>query len=134
MEPGNPDVVEQLPAGGNPNAPSSGTYGEEAALDRLKAALPNSNPDQPQRVAPRPMPSTPSPVPPPAPGLPPGMFTPTAQPQTPISTPLTEFGPQVPGSREEAIIQTLDLLTRSEDASETTKELARLILDRIIRS
>lgn len=133
MNPGQPDVVEQLPAGGNPNAPASGTYGEEAAQQRLESALPNVNSEQSRQVSPAPMTSEPSPVPPPAPGLPQAIFNPTTQPRTPISTPLNEFGPMAPGTPEETVIQILDMLTRSPDVTETTKEIARLALDRIIR-
>lgn len=128
-----PDVLEQLPAGGNPNAPESGTYGEDVSLERLKAALPGVDQGQPAAIEPTAA-SQPSPVAPGPPGLPSGISAPTAQPGVPTSTRLTESGPQAPGSPEERILLVLDLLVQDKDRSAETRELAEAIRNRIIRA
>ncbi len=129
MEPSHPDVLEQVPAGGGQNKPASGTYGEAAALERLRTALPGMEPDRPQATEPIPMqPGGPSEPPiSGAPGLPPGLLAPTRQPDVPVSTPLTETQPIVPepaGQRR----QLLELLASSSEVSEETREWASIVL------
>ena len=46
-----PNIIEQQPAGGGVNSPESGTYGEGAALERLRGALPAMDASAPQAMA-----------------------------------------------------------------------------------
>ncbi len=127
MEPSHPDVIDQLPAGGSPNAPESGTYGEDAALQRLEQALPGMEPDRSQAMQPAPLqPGGPEPAGA-VPGLPAGLLAPTTQPDVPVSTPLTQAQPIVVGPSQQRR-QLLEVLSRSPEVSEETREWASLVL------
>jgi hypothetical protein len=128
MEPGNPDVAQQIPAGGGQNKPASGTYGETAALDRLKSQLPGEATDQPAAVTPPPMPSGPG-VTPPSPGLPKALMAPVA-PGIPATTPLTQDVAPTVGPNAE-LVRTAQALLRAPTTSPTTREWARLLLARL---
>jgi hypothetical protein len=134
MEPGQPDVLEQVPAGGGMNKPASGTYGEDVSLERLKAALPESDPEQPEGIEPTPLAGQGSPVPPPDGTLPSELFAPTRRPDTPVSTPLQELGPTAPGDREEELLQILELISRDPERTAASREWAQMVLDGAIRA
>jgi hypothetical protein len=127
MEPGHPDVAQQIPAGGGQNKPASGTYGETAALDRLKSQLPGEAADQPQAVPPPPMPSGPG-VTPPSPGLP-KMLTAPVQGGIPATTPLTVDQEPTVGATPE-LVRVAQALLRAPTTSPTTREWARILLAR----
>lgn len=133
MEQGQPDVIEQLPAGGSPNQPASGTYGEVADLDRLKQALPV--PQGPTAPSPTPMPAGGGrpPVPGPTPGLPQGILAPSRQPGVPVQTPL-EQGFQPAQTRSAQVVQQLHAVMRDPNVSDMTREFAELLLDRLTRA
>lgn len=121
------NVIDQMPAGGGVSTPASGTYGEGAATERLKATLPGMDPTQTQAQAPTPMTGG-GPAPQQtAPGLPRGLMAPTRQPDVPVSTPLA--GPQVlVGSPPEQRMRLLEALVADPDVSEDTKEFATILL------
>lgn len=134
MTPGQPDVINQLPAGGNPMKPSSGTYGDVANLERLKGQLdlPGTDAGSPSQTSAPPAPGaptggTPSPV---APGtVPDVLMAPTRQPDVPAATPL---GGNVPTPMSmtgaQRRLQYLDTLANSPEVSEETQEWARGVL------
>jgi hypothetical protein len=134
------NVNDQTTAAGNINAPSSGSYGEGAALDRLKQALPQAAPSGPgaaQGAPIAPLPRT-SPAATPQGGeLPPALLRPSGMPDVPQTTPLAQ-----PPVNPVAIAQTakqqrlaiLDALEASPMVSEYTRELAGIIKDRLIRA
>lgn len=130
-----PDVIEQVPAGGNVMAPDSGSYGDKAATDRLRKSLQvpagSGSPTAPQ----------PSPVPaggpsgrPPAPAapgtVPDVLMSPTTMPDVPVSKPLAS--PPSPTATVDAAqrrLRLLSLLAESDEVSQETKEWAQLVLD-----
>ena len=137
MDPGQPDVLAQVPAGGGVNKPASGTYGEGAALERLKAQLPILPQGDPQGgpAAPPPMPApgmggAPPPAPP---GLPQALLAPSAHPGTPVSTPLQMPAPIPPSGREQAILA-LQNMAQDPAASEESREWAGAVLNKLIRA
>lgn len=127
-----PDIT-QLPTNGAPiGSPTSGTYGEGVALERLQSDLPGMDPQSPGGPAPLP-PMGPGPVPPPAPpGLPGALLAPTANPTVPASTPLQapQPIPQQPTAQRIMMLETL----RDTAQSEETREWAAMTLNKIIRS
>ena len=121
-----PNVLEQTPVGGNVSAPSSGSYGEGAALDRLKVSLPGADPTQSQAAAPvPPMSGGAGPIGPP--GMPPGLMSPTRQPDVPVSAPLTGPAPII-GSSPAGRAALLRALLDDPETSEESKELATRLL------
>jgi len=132
--------ISKLPAGGV-NAPASGSYGDAAALDRLKEAFgnipgagPQAGPGQ-QSAAPMPTPA-PSQIqsPPPA-GLPPALLAPTQRPNVPVSTPLAPAGPAMPGpvGPQQQRLAILDALAQNPAVSDTTRQWAELLRERLIQ-
>jgi hypothetical protein len=111
MNPGQPDVIDQLPAGGNPSEPQSGSYGDVVDLERLKSALPGQQPSEPAGVR----------------------AGPTRQPDVPISTPLTQTAP-IGGIPSEQRIQLLEAWSRDPRMSQESRETIRGWLNRLIRS
>ena len=132
MTPGQPDTVQQLPAGTGPNVmqPASGSYGDTADLNRLKGALDvPSGPGGPPTTAPTP----PNPGVPtgqgmtPAPkGVPDSLMAPTSMPDTPQSTPLTNpaTAPQA-ATAANRTISILSQLSTSAEVSVETREWAK---------
>lgn len=127
------------------NQPSSGTYGEKADINRLKASLPAGAVGQPA-PAPAPPPVSPEPIAPPTiqrgrpdtgaaapPGVPSVLLGPTQQPNVPASTPLAT-GPATPGAvaPDQQRLAVLDALAHSPDVSATTREWAKLVIDRLL--
>lgn len=127
MQPGQPDVASQVPAGGGQNKPADGTYGEKAALARLESQLPSVDPAVSQATEALP---TMAPQTPPArsTGLPPGLMAPTRQPNVPVSTPMA--GPIMVGQGPERRVALWRALLEAPDVSEDTKRVAAIVLDR----
>ncbi len=124
-------VSEQLPAGGSPQAPSSGTYGEDAALSRLQSQLPGEGaPDQASGVAPIPPMGGAPPISPPSGGLPKSMFAPTAQPGVPASMPMTPMTEE-PSAPTPNVISALQALATDPErrVSRTTRLWAQMLLE-----
>ena len=119
------DVAQQIPAGGNVSAPSSGSYGEGAALARLESALPGSDPSQQQAQSPLPAMTPRTPEAPPS-GLPPGLLAPTRQPDVPVGTPLAQPNIIV-GNGPEQRVALLEALIASPTVSEETKQFAQIM-------
>jgi hypothetical protein len=139
-----PGELEKQPTGaGSVNKPASGTYGEKAAQERLKEQFPTepgaSGPMQ-DAQAPLPGPGTPlqgggdggRPVSAPA-GVPSAILGPTAQPDTPLNTPLAGSGQvsQLPGAQNvaQARVALLQALASSPDVSEETRAWAKVVLE-----
>lgn len=126
-----PDVT-QLPApkGGNVNTPASGVYGEGAALERLKQALPA--PQQPTDTPPQ---AGPMPTPNPGagvsnamgPGVPQSIMAPTQRPDVPVNTPLAApIDPMAAAqSGRQRRLVVLDALENNPNTSDTTREWIR---------
>lgn len=141
------DIIdtEPVPAGGGVNKPSSGTYGEKAAVARLQQQLPaverpvgpggagGQGPVTPPGPGPRPGP------PPsgggggqsPIPGIPAPIFAPTNRPTTPVNAPLAEPG-QAPGvaTPSQAQLRILDALKMHEDPE--VAEWAGMVFDYLV--
>lgn len=131
------------------NAPTSGTYGEGADLERLKASLPAGAvggkpapaPTGPPMSAEPPMPMSPNPVgrPPgaaPPPGVPAGLVMPTSRPDQPVSTPLSAAPAIGPGAADprQARVAILDALANDPAVSDETREWAGEVLRLLIQS
>lgn len=130
--------------------PASGTYGEKAADARLASALPKA-PQSPIQTPPgsigQPIPPAPpgqSPVLPGAgssgPGagpLPAGLFAPTGQPGTPVSTPLAGPPPNpaamAQNGQQQRMAQ-LQALAASPDVSQDTKDWANLVIRHLVQA
>lgn len=135
-----PDVVEQIPAGGNPMQPESGTYGAKASTDRLKQQLnlpggeTSSPPTKPTSMQPgqpqgQGVPASPS-------GVPDVLMRPTTQPDVPPSTPLSPAASQqFPGAVNAAQrrVAGLQALVDSPNVSAELKEWAQVVLDKLTR-
>jgi hypothetical protein len=132
--------VSQLPTDGPAvNAPASGTYGEGAALERLKASFPVNPAPAGQAPGPTPMPTPPTgagigtaPV-----GLPPGLALPTMQPSTPVATPLSAPAPNpaaVAQTARQRNLATLNALIDNPNTATETKEWAQIALRNLISS
>lgn len=131
-----PDVMEQIPAGGNVMKPASGSYGDVAENDRLKKSLQvpegTGSPGAPQ---PSPVPGGgPSGMPPApaAPGTVPNILMgPTTQPDVPVSRPLDMAGgaPSTSAAVNAAQkrLQLLDFLATSEEVSAETRQWAETV-------
>ena len=130
-----PNIIEQQPAGGGVNKPDGGTYGEGAALERLRTALPGMDAAAPG--APVTPPGTPGPGPqaptPGPPGLPSFLMEPTRSPGVAPTTPLQQT-PQVASDRRAQSIQMLEALTKSPTVTDETREWAAMTLNKIIRT
>lgn len=122
------------------NTPTSGTYGEKAALDSLKQALPPMQEKAPATPpaggAPSGPPITPTPAPgqqaPQAPtGVPDVLLAPTGRPMEPVSGPIAE-PQQFPGSQQTAAQERLEMLinlANSPRVSDETREWAQLYVE-----
>ena len=127
INPPMPNIVEQLPAGGNVSAPESGSYGEAVEIERLRRDLP----DMTAPAAPQPA-SLPS-VPPPATerpssGLPPGLIAPSRQPDIDVSTPLTQRSSPILETSTQRNVAMLETLAASQTVSQETRQWAQLVL------
>ena len=125
-------VLDQLPAGGGVNTPSSGSYGDVVELEALASALPGAQPQESAPMAAAPPPMTPRPPQPASTGLPAALFAPTTQPDVPVGTPLTQTTP-VGGTPQEQRIQLLDAYARDPNMSEVSRQLFARYRDRLIR-
>lgn len=130
------DINKMPLAGGNVNSPASGTYGEGAALERLKQSLPampgpGPSPDQPQ--SPMPTPGTGGVSTPPTGALPSALLAPTTRPDVPVATPL-DMGMQAPVSltSRQRRMQILDMLASSPDVTDDTREWASLMIEKLV--
>lgn len=140
MEPGQPDVAEQLPASGNPMKPASGSYGDGASLDRLKASLPGAESSSAPSVRNLPPVAGPPPgatAPQGAQGLPAGLTRPTSMPDVPVSTPLMA-PPQNPvagaaDARQQRLLL-LDQIANSPSVSDETREWAATFRQKLIEA
>lgn len=140
MEVGHPDVIEQVPAGGNPMEPTSGSYGDVVETERLKQQLatPGTSGTGPgggpvQQPAPTP-PGGPGggPGPAPKPGTLPGaLLAPTGQPDMPSSTPLNAGPPPMSQDSGQNQVRLLTALSSSSEASPETREWAKAVLQAI---
>lgn len=131
--------ISQLPtAGGNVSTPSSGVYGEGAALQRLKEQLPAV-----EQTAQEPgMSGAPMPTPPgnssmpgsPPPGLPSSILSPTTRPDVPVSTPLTvpQQAPMAETGRQKRLAM-LDALENDPNTGEATREWASTLRRALIQ-
>lgn len=133
------DVTQQTNAGGNVNTPASGTYGEAASLDRLKAALPTPPGAGPGsssgHPAPMPVPQ-PSGIARPPQGLPQAMFAPTKRPDVPVSTPLpaAPVNPMAAAqTQRQKNLALVDALVNDPSTSEGTRQWAQMVRDRLIQ-
>jgi hypothetical protein len=127
-----PNVIDKVPVGGGVNTPASGAYGEGAALDRLKSALPGMDPAQSQATEPLPM-SGGGPPPSEAPAdLPKGLLAPTRQPGVPVSSPLPGPVPLI-GSAPERRLKMLEALVSDPEVSADTKQWASTVLAMVKR-
>jgi len=131
--------LEKIPVQGKVNTPASGTYGEGAALDGLKKALPSTGnaPAGPAPGAPIPLSPEPplAPVPPPnqsspqqPTGVPNVLLSPTGRPMEPgTAMPMEPASfPQVERSAAEQRLQVLMSLANDPRVSEETREWAEL--------
>lgn len=137
MEPGNPDVIEQVPVTGNPMKPTSGTYGDVANTERLKQSLnlpggqggPDVKPTAPSPGMPQGRGMPPSPG-----GVPDVLMAPTSMPDVPPSTPLN---PGVPPGSPAAVtgaqrrLAILSALSQSDTVSDETREWAADVLEKL---
>ena len=138
--PADTTTVDKLPtAGPGLNKPASGTYGEGAALDRLKSQLPLSGPSGPTGPeAPPPMPLPPSGAgmsTAPAAGVPSVLLSPTTRPGDPVGSPLAAApvsplqGAQTGRQQRLAI---LDAVSQDPNVSDETREFVDMLKRRLI--
>lgn len=134
-----PDVG-QVPVQGGSNQPTSGTYGEGAANDRLKQALPPTpTPQGPQAPAVTMPPVGQPPVGGPAPmGRPPGGQTPPGIPNAILEggPPQAQAGPGLPtpavATPAQGRLLVLQQLASSGDVSDETRQWAQMVLKVLI--
>lgn len=134
-----PDVIDQVPAGGGVNKPSSGTYGEKAELERLKQQLPASEPVQPvspNQGGPGPVPQRRgAPAPPGAGGLPSGLLAPTKRPDVPAMPSPEPMAPADPFAgavdHRQRRLLALDMLSTHPDASPDLREWATIVKQKL---
>lgn len=135
------DVTKMPTAGGGMNKPASGTYGEGAALERLRAAFPlgggtGAPGAAPPQAPPMPVPAAGGGVSTPPTGLPAGLLAPTSQPDVPASTPLAAGPPPNPVAQAQTSAQrNLAIATALLDdprTSEATKEWAQSIINALV--
>jgi hypothetical protein len=137
--------ISQQPSPDGTNAPTSGTYGQKAAVDRLKAAMPPA-PSQTQAEAP---PMSQAPVTPqatgrvneggraavPPPGIPGAILGQTALPETPVNTPLSApVDPMSGATADERTIMQLQGILQSGNVRPETKEWAKTMLEMFLRN
>lgn len=123
--------------------PASGTYGESADLERLKASLPAGSVGGPAAPAPKAPPistepvTQPQPTPggrppgsPPPPGLPSVLAAPTDRPEVPVSTPLAmpQMGTPAIADPRQARLAILDALVTNPGVSPETREWAQTVI------
>ena len=136
-----------MPSNPNVAQPASGTYGEGAALDRLKSSLPappsgagptGAAPPAPSVEPPLSVPSGPEGRPGTAGPVPPGISSallgPTAYPSRAVATPLGGLpGAAAPtpaiAAPDQARLHQLDLLATSPQVSEETRTWAKSVID-----
>lgn len=130
--------VSQMPLpGGGQNTPESGTYGAKSQLDALKGAIGLPPPSQGQDAA-KPVPSMPASAKPSQPGGPfglPGAITaPTQSPNVPANTPLAQPVNPVANAANpsQQRLALLDMLSKNPDVSDQTRELAQIMLQKLI--
>lgn len=126
-----PFELEKTPVPGQ-NRPASGTYGEQADLDRLRQSLPSPQGQPP--AGPQGPPGTPLNPPVqagPPPGVPAPIMAPSDRPQVPLGTPLVNTGQPVlvPESPSQARMAFLHALVQSPETSEVTKRWAEAVLE-----
>lgn len=131
------DISKMALPGGNVNAPASGTYGEGAALQRLKEQLPAvEQTAQEPGMSGAPMPTPPSgasmPSQPPA-GLPSAILSPSTRPDVPVSTPLGVPSMPVADTGRQKRMAMLDALENDPNASAATKEWAGTVRRALIQ-
>jgi hypothetical protein len=127
------DITTMSPPGGGQNKPSSGTYGEGAALANLEAQLPgtpSSGAAGPGAVSPPAM--GPGLPPRQSAGLPSAIAAPTRRPGEQVSTPLTAQAP-MPSQPSEQRMQLFRALASSPNVSETTRVWAQSVVDSFTR-
>ena len=138
--------ISKQPSPDGTNAPASGAYGQKAAVDKLKAAMPPAPPAQDQGggMSVSPAPVTPQPtgrvneggraaVPPP--GIPSSIMGETALPQTPVNSPLAApVDPTSGATADERTIMQLQGILQSNNVRPETKEWAKTVLDMILRN
>lgn len=130
------DEVEKLPTNQTPvNKPASGTYGEGAALQGLKSALPGvaASPGQgssaPSQVSDKPVTPARSSRSSAIPGVPAPILKPSTQPSMDVGaapTPTAQM-PMMTGAQRR--MQILDQLANSPEVSEVTREWAQRVLN-----
>lgn len=130
------DINKMPLAGGNVNAPASGTYGEGAALERLKQSLPMAEtgaaPSAADPTAPMPTPPAGGMSTPPTGGLPSPLLAPTQRPDVPVSTPLGAPTAPMPATGRQQRMAILDALANSPDVSDETREWASMMVKRLV--
>jgi len=134
------DITQQPTAGGGVNAPSSGTYGEKASLDRLQRSFPAASPGAGPQVTP----GGPPPMPQPSPGqvstapegLPAGLLSPTQRPDVPAYTPLPAGPPpnpvQMSQTDRQRNLAVLDSLVHDPNVSDVTREWALTLISKLV--
>lgn len=131
--------VEKMASGNTAgvNKPSSGTYGEKADVERLKASLPSSGAapaagqqlppmsDAPVRPQPSLRPPTVANLPPGVPGV---LAAPTGRPYEPVDTLPTSPVAGAVVNDAQSRLRLLDILANSPQVSEETREWAQRVL------
>lgn len=133
--------IAQQPSPVGVGKPGSGTYGEGAALDRLKEQLPS-----PAAPGAGPMPQGPGGMPMPAPGagpapkpagLPAAIMAPTARPDVPIQSPLDPVAPvnpvQAAQTSRQRNMAALDALVNDPAVSAVTREWAAGMIQLLVK-
>ena len=123
------------------NRPDSGTYGEKADLNRLKAALPDmasapspTGAQQGQASSAPPVSVSPLTAGQPAPPSP--LMAPTMMPDIPVNTPLTDVPAPLDPSQlppEQSRLMVLELLANNPKVSAETRNWAATYRDRLLR-
>lgn len=140
------DIIdkEPVPAGGNVNKPSSGTYGEKASVERLKSQLPQVQPGplggggpaggqggqgltSPPGPGPRPQPTEQSPIP----GIPAPIFDQTDRPNVDVNTPLVE-GNAGPATPSQGALRVIDSLRQDPDPE--VQEFAEMLFEFLLQA
>lgn len=133
--------LEKLPTKGTVSRPTSGTYGEKAAVDDLKSALPPMSAPPPPGAGGPPGTVRPTPVRPPGsagmlggagtpPGLPDLLSAPTKYPDRPVAGSPGDAlmpAPAAAVGAQQQRLAVLDALIRSPNVAEQTKEWATVV-------
>jgi hypothetical protein len=133
--------ISKQPSPAGIGKPGSGTYGEKAALDRLKASLPEVPPGAGPtgtQQAPMPLPPAGSPGAPAPSAAPADLFAPTQRPDVPVSTPLQMGGPaqspvQAAATARQRNMAVLDSLANDPNVSDVTREWAQNLISNMVR-